>query len=166
MSDFEINGIAQIGILVRSIDVAIEQFAKLFGIDEWNINHVDTAREDGGRFQSGGQDVSVKAKIAWVTLGAVELELIEPEDTTSVYAQFLETHGPGIHHLMFDTDDYQQTLNCLRDDGVEEMLSGELQKTRFQMFDTRPTLGLLSEFAVGDALVPDEIRKIDREGQR
>jgi len=160
MSEAKINGIVQIGILVRNADDAVRQYAKLFGISDWNINHVDTENGKGQNFRTASSDVVVKAKIAWATIGGIEIELIEPQDTTSIYAQHLETHGPGVHHVMFGSDDYDRSVDSLTDCGVERILSGELQATRFQLFDTRNTLGLISEFAEGDALVPDESLKI------
>lgn len=159
MSEAKIIGVVQIGILVRNVDEAVQQYAKLLGVSDWNINFVDTAKGKGRNFRSAENDVAVKAKIAWATIGGVELELIEPQDTTSIYAQHLETHGPGVHHVMFGTDDYDRTTSSLDDSGVERILSGELQATRFQLFDTQNALGLISEFAEGDALVPDESRK-------
>ena len=158
MSEAKINGVVQIGILVRNVDEAVEQYAKFLGIDNWNINFVDTEKGKGRNFRTGETVVSVQAKIAWATIGGIEIELIEPQDTTSIYAQHLESHGPGVHHLMFGTNDYDGTVNDLVGCGVESILSGELQETRFRLFDTRETLGLISEFADGDALVPDECR--------
>lgn len=159
MSESKINGVVQIGILVRNADEAVRQYKKLLGIDDWNINFVDTDEGKGRNFREGKKDVTAKAKIAWATIGGIELELIEPQDTTSVYAQHLESHGPGVHHVMFGTGDYDGTVAALNGCGVERILSGELQETRFQLFDTRDALGLISEFAEGDALVPDESRK-------
>jgi catechol 2,3-dioxygenase-like lactoylglutathione lyase family enzyme len=156
MGDANINGIVQIGILVRDADEAVRQYEKLLGVSNWNINLVDTENGRGRNFRTGEKDVAVKAKIAWTTIGGIELELIEPQDTTSIYAQHLETHGPGVHHLMFGARDYEGAVNSLTDCGVERILSGELQRTRFQLFDTRKTLGLISEFAEGEALVPDD----------
>jgi methylmalonyl-CoA/ethylmalonyl-CoA epimerase len=159
MSEAKINGVVQIGILVRNVDDAVRQYAKLFGIGDWNINYVDTENAKGQNFRTAKNKVAVKAKIAWATIGGVELELIEPQDTTSIYAEHLESHGPGVHHVMFGTSDYDGTVASLNGCGVEKIVSGELQATRFQLFDTRDTLGLISEFAEGDALVPDESRK-------
>ena len=156
MSEAKINGVVQIGILVRNADDAVRQYARLFGVRDWNINYVDTENGKGQNFRTAKNEVAVKAKIAWATIGGVELELIEPQDTTSIYAQYLETHGPGVHHLMFGTDDYDRTVNSLKESGAERILSGELQATSFELFDTRKTLGLISEFAEGDALVPEE----------
>lgn len=159
MSETNVNGVLQIGILVRNADEAVRQYSTLLGISDWNINFVDTQIGKGRNFHSGEDDVAVKAKIAWALIGGVELELIEPQDKTSVYAQFIESHGPGVHHIMFGTDDFDRTVNRLNGAGIERVLSGELQATRFQLFDTRNTLGLISEFATGAALIPDETRE-------
>lgn len=159
MNEAKVKGVVQIGILVRNADEAVRQYARLLGVNDWNINLVDTDKGKGKNFRKGRTRIAVKAKIAWATIGGIEFELIEPQDTTSIYAMHLETHGPGIHHVMFDTDDYEHTVSFLNDCGAESIVSGELQETRFQLFDTRNTLGLISEFAVGNALVPDELRK-------
>jgi hypothetical protein len=56
---------------------------------------------------------------------------------------------------MFGTSDYQDTLDNMQQKGVKNIASGELQATRFQLFDTVDMLGTISEFAEGDALIPD-----------
>jgi hypothetical protein len=43
----------------------------------------------------------------------------------------------------------------MRDNGVETLASGELQKTRFCLLDTAQALGLICEIADGEPLVPD-----------
>lgn len=148
--------IVQIGIVVPSVDAAVRNYADLLGISDWNINYVDTDAGKGRNFHVGGQNVAVKAKIAWTRVGDMELELIEPQDDTSIYAEYLRTNGPGVHHLMFGTDDYQHTLENMDRIGVRNIVSGELQATRFRLFDTRQMLGTISEFADGGQLVPDE----------
>ena len=85
----------------------------------------------------------------------VEIELIEPLDEDSVYAEHLREHGPGLHHIMFETDDYAQSWSHLVENGVAEIASGDLQKSRFALFDMRAQLGLICEIAEGGALVPD-----------
>ena len=70
MSETKVNGVVQIGILVRNADEAVRQYSKLLGISDWNINFVDTDRDKGRNFRAGEDDVAVKAKIAWTTIGA------------------------------------------------------------------------------------------------
>ena len=156
MSETRINGIVQIGILVRNVDEAVRQYAKLLGVGDWNINYVDTDHGKGRNFRVDGKEVAVKAKIAWTMIGDIELELIEPQDDSSIYAEYLRSNGPGVHHLMFGTSNYQHTVEEMHRHGVESFMSGELQSTEFQLFDTRQMLGTNCEIAMGNPLIPDE----------
>jgi len=148
--------IVQIGIVVPSVDAAAKNYATLLGITDWNINYVDTDHGKGRNFRVGGKEVAVKAKIAWAKIGEIELELIEPQDDSSIYAEYLRSNGPGVHHLMFGTNDYQHTVDEMRRHGVQSFVTGELQMTEFRLFDTQQMLGTICEFATGDPLVPDE----------
>ncbi|MGI9287522.1 MAG: VOC family protein, partial [Pseudomonadales bacterium] len=91
-----------------------------------------------------------------INIGNVELEVIEPQDEESVYAQFLRDKGSGIHHVMFATPDYDKCSARMAANNVAVIGSGELQNTRFQMFNTEKDLGLICEIADGEALTPDE----------
>lgn len=148
--------VVQIGIVVQSVDAAVKNYATLLGITDWNINHVDTDHGKGRNFRVDGKEVAVKAKIAWAQVGDIELELIEPQDDSSIYAEYLGSNGPGVHHLMFGTNDYQHSVEEIHRHGVENSVTGELQATEFRLFDTRQLLGTICEFATGDPLVPDE----------
>ena len=148
--------ILQIGIVVPSVDNAVQNYANLLGISDWNINYVDTEHGKGRNFRVDGENIAVKAKIAWAKIGDIELELIEPQDETSTYAEYLRSNGPGVHHLMFGTNDYQQAVENMRRNGVKNFVTGELQATEFQLFDTRQMLGTITEFATGSSLIPDE----------
>lgn len=152
----EVNDIVQIGVVVRSADEAVQHYARLIGVTTWNINYVDTDSGKGRNFRIDGNEVSVKAKIAWTKIGNIEHELIEPRDETSIFSEYLRNQGPGVHHLMFGTNDCDRAVERLRGCGVARILSGELQETRFQLFDTCDMLGTNSEFAEGDELLPEE----------
>ena len=113
----------------------------------------------GRNFYKNGKPIQVKAKIAWVNFGNVELELIEPQDQHSLYSDFLKEHGPGIHHVMLGTSDYITGLDHMDSQNIAAIGGGELQGTRFQMFDTQELLGFICEIADGDPLAPDQSLK-------
>ena len=129
-------------------------------VKRWNINHVDTAIGKGRNFHKNGKPIQTRAKIAWVNIGNIELELIEPQDQHSLYADFLREHGPGIHHVMLGASDYASCLDHMDKQSVAAIGGGELQGTRFQMFDTQELLGFICEIADGDPLVPDQSLKL------
>ena len=67
----------------------------------------------------------------------------------------MRTRGQGVHHIMFRTPNYEDCARRLTDEGISVL--GELQETRFHLFDATADLGLIGEIAEGGALVPDSI---------
>lgn len=56
--------------------------------------------------------------VAFLDLGNGYLELLEPVDGGTV-ADYLDDHGPGIHHLAFETDDVDAALERASERGVD-----------------------------------------------
>ena len=155
MSQPLFSAVVQIGIVVQSAEGTARQYMELLGVTDWRFNEVDTEKGKGANFRTRGEPIKARALIAWAQLGNVELELIEPRDEHSVYAEFLREKGPSIHHVMFATGDYDACLDRMRGNGIAEMASGELQNTRFRLLDTVEPLGMICEIAEGEELVPD-----------
>ncbi|MGD8890125.1 MAG: VOC family protein [Desulfobacterales bacterium] len=156
MSPPVFNNILQIGIVVHDVNVTVQNYRDLLDLNKWHFNYVDTKNGKGRNFRRGDQPVDAKAKIAWMRIGNVELEIIEPWDEDSVYTQFLREKGPGIHHVMFATKDYGNCAERMAANNIAVLGCGELQDTRFQMFDTQKRLGMICEIAEGEPLEPDE----------
>jgi catechol 2,3-dioxygenase-like lactoylglutathione lyase family enzyme len=150
------HAVIQVGIVVADARKAANEYARLLGLRNWHVNQVDTSEGIGRKFRSADGDIPVRATIAWAEIGGIEIELIEPNDDTSPYAVYLRESGPGVHHIMFSTGDYDADVRSLEESCVPVLLSGELQETRFQLFDTRDRLGTIIELAEGGTLVPDE----------
>lgn len=148
------TGVAQIGIVVADAESTADHYRRLLGVDDWRVNHVDSA-EGFDRFLQDGSPTDMRAKIVWADLGGVEIELIEPQDDKSVFAEYLAAHGPGIHHIMLRTASYQQSRDRLASSGVPLLLEGEQQNTRFCLFDSSNQLGAIIELAEGGELAAD-----------
>jgi methylmalonyl-CoA/ethylmalonyl-CoA epimerase len=93
-----VNGVVKIGIVVRDVERAVERYRELLGMDGWSAGLVDS-QAGQGRFWAGAEEGELKASIAWIDLGGVEMELIQPLDSTIEFGRFLEQHGPGAHHI-------------------------------------------------------------------
>jgi len=149
------NNIIQVGVIVHDAEATAQKYRDLLGLEDWHINYVNTSQKQGENFQIRGESSEVKAKIAWIRLGNVELELIEPQEKQGLYYEFLQQKGPGVHHIMFATPDYDAVVDRMDKNQYQTLLSGELQNTHFKLFDTEKDLGLICEIAEGDALTPD-----------
>jgi methylmalonyl-CoA/ethylmalonyl-CoA epimerase len=76
-------------------------------------------RDTLGLTLSGVSDVPEQAsRIAFLSAGGGEVELVQPVTADSSIAKFLEKRGPGIHHVCFETDDLDGMIEALKKKGV------------------------------------------------
>ncbi|MFC6725740.1 methylmalonyl-CoA epimerase [Halobium palmae] len=58
--------------------------------------------------------------VVFLELGDGYFELLEPDpESDDAIAEFIDRHGPGIHHVALRTDDVEGALDHARDVGVE-----------------------------------------------
>ena len=91
------NGIAQVAILVESLEEAVENYWKLFGIDDWQFYTYGKPLVKRMSYQ--GEPSEYKMRVALSYLGPMRIELIEMVEGDTVYADFVEKHGFGVHHF-------------------------------------------------------------------
>ena len=98
-----IKKVNHMAIAVNNLDEALELYDKLFGLKPEKVEIMTDQR--------------VKAAILPVGEGS-EIELIQPIDSDSGVAKFLEKRGEGIHHIAIEVDDIDQELKTLAEKGV------------------------------------------------
>ena len=69
-----------------------------------------------------------KTKVGFLKIGESNIELVQPASDDSPLVKFLETRGPGIHHICFEVEDIQEEVEELKKQGV-------------RMIDETPRLG-------------------------
>jgi methylmalonyl-CoA/ethylmalonyl-CoA epimerase len=95
-----LKNIDHIGIAVKNLDNALNTYIRIFGLEAVKIEILK----------------EIKVKIAFIPLGEVLIELLEPtEPGAGTIGQFLEEKGEGIHHIAFRVEDLQHTLKMLKD---------------------------------------------------
>jgi 4-hydroxyphenylpyruvate dioxygenase-like putative hemolysin len=84
-------------------------------------------------------------------LGNVELELIQPLAGESPFHEFLQEHGEGLHHLAFNTEDYDGMVARFAAAGFKPLLQAEAYVATYKgtvracHFDTRAVGGVIFE---------------------
>ena len=94
--------ISHIGIAVKNLDEAI-QFYKKLGSEVEGIEVIE----------------SQKVKVAFIPVGNVRLELLEPTSEDSTVAKFLVKKGEGIHHLALGTENLEKRLQEIEKMGIK-----------------------------------------------
>ena len=137
-----ISNADQVGIVVEDLDSAIEQFRLLLGVSNFDV--VDWPKP-GTDPESNyyGKKAQFKLRIAFSQLGNLQLEVIQPVEGKSIFTDFLETHGPGLHHLRFSEKNFDQKVEQLQKAGIQMISSGRgvRSPSTWAYFDTTRFLG-------------------------
>jgi methylmalonyl-CoA epimerase len=107
MSGARVGPIHHVAVVVRSIDASVPRYRTLFGLEP----------EDEPRTFA-----SQRVRLVFLPTGpepAARIELIEPIDDESGVARYLASHGEGVHHVCFATDDLPAALDALAEREAE-----------------------------------------------
>jgi methylmalonyl-CoA/ethylmalonyl-CoA epimerase len=88
--------VSHVGIAVPSIDAALPFYRDVLGLEP------------------GRPETADGATIVGLTLGDVQVELLEPRDAAGPVAKFLAKRGPGIHHVCYRVPDLDRALERCR----------------------------------------------------
>ena len=98
----------QIAWVTRDLDATETALTTLLGAKKW-------IRMPGVHFGPDactyrGRPADFVADIALSYAGQTQLELIPPVRGDSIYTEFLDGAGPGLHHICIETDDVEQAV--------------------------------------------------------
>lgn len=114
-----IKSVDQIGFVVRDLDATVRLLADKYGIGPWMILKFGDPEKTPGAISVedtvlDGKPLgtySTKCAVCDMPSNGVQLELIQPLDDKSMFAQYLEEHGPGLQHISVVTNDgYEEAM--------------------------------------------------------
>jgi methylmalonyl-CoA/ethylmalonyl-CoA epimerase len=97
-----VGRVHHVAVVVRSLDAALGFYRDTLGLSPGPVVAIPSDR----------------VKIAFLPVGEVKIELVEPTDDSTGVARFLESRGEGFHHVCFEVPDVSAALTRLGLDGV------------------------------------------------
>lgn len=142
------NVITQIGILVQDIEKTSQAYADFFGIEkpEWSW----TGTYEEAETQYKGEPSQARAKLAFIDMGSLTLELIEPDEHPSTWRDHLNEHGEGPHHIAFVVNGMKQIVSTMEGKGMSLVQKGEYPGGRYAYMDTFKDLKVMLELLEND----------------
>lgn len=137
------KGVSQVGIVVKNCMATVKRYVEDFGISPWGI--YEMTPETVNDMEINGKPTHYAFRAALSHVGETMIELIEPLDDKSIYADFLREHGEGLHHVLFDVEDYEKTLSFFQGKGMGVLQGGNNKGLKYAYFDTTKDLGFFSE---------------------
>jgi methylmalonyl-CoA/ethylmalonyl-CoA epimerase len=130
----------QICIVVRNLKDTADYYNTVLGIGPFIFPHVEYEEMTYHGKPSNGY-----WEMAFARLGAFELELSCPVRSPSIYEDFLNEHGEGLHHIGFDVKDMGEVLRKAEKHGIHVLMSGRTKVGGFAHLDTRRFGGVIFE---------------------
>lgn len=97
-----IEKVHHVGIVVKDLEEAVRLYRDAFGVEPTMVY----------------DSPHTQAKIAFIPVGEVKIELLEPGDPESVTGKFLAKTGGGLHHIAYSVKDIDQRLESLEAKGI------------------------------------------------
>jgi methylmalonyl-CoA/ethylmalonyl-CoA epimerase len=140
MKKLELPPMSQIGIVVKDMDKTIKYYEKVLGLGPF-VRPDITYKEK--RYH--GKPVDSEWLMGFCSLGSVELELIQPITGPTIYHDFLQEKGEGLHHLGFDVKDIERKLILCAEMGIKVIQGGQGATSHFEYLDTAEIGGVIFE---------------------
>ena len=96
-------------VVTRDIYRTMDGFLKL-GIGPWAVYTFDRTTVSDMTFRGQPADYAMKLCLAFC--GNMMWEIIQPTKGPSIYTEFLDKHGEGIHHTAFHCGDMSWEARC------------------------------------------------------
>ncbi len=145
MSDTSLGStpLAQVAFVVRDIEEMSRRYAAVFGLPVPEIVVTAPGLEANQTYH--GEPSDARCKLAFIRLGQVEIELIQPLGGPSTWQDALDKHGQGFHHIAFWVEGMQRTVDFLGSQGLEMVQRGDFEGGQFAYIDAEDRLGLTIE---------------------
>jgi len=138
--------VVQVGIVVSDLDRALAAYTRLWRVGPWRCFTYGPHLLSDQTYRGGPGRYSMRIALAG---HGPQLELIGPVDGPSIYEDWLEDRGEGLHHVAVTVESLAETIAAMQAAGY-----GVLQSGRgfgpdgdggFAYFDTERDLGVVVE---------------------
>lgn len=153
--------ISQIAIVCHDLQRTMEQYTKLLGWGPWNVYRHEPPRLHDTELH--GEPAAYTMLGAETHVGDMGFELLQPLEGLSIYREWLDEHGEGLHHvavMLHDFDESTELRKRFAEVGAKVLMGGRIgEAIEFYYLDTEPSLKVILESGSGHAidLVPDYV---------
>lgn len=145
--------IVQVGIVVADVEAAALAWSQLLGLPMPEIRITDEF--DFAQTAYRGAPTRARARMAFLSAGQVDIELLEPIGEPSTWNDQLLQHGPSLHHVAFEIAGMREKTAYLDSAGLSLIQRGEYVGGRYAYFDTQAQLGAVLELLEQDGAAPE-----------
>jgi len=144
--------ITQVAVVVKDLKKTMESYHKVLGWGPWSVyEHKPPVLH---QTMVRGKPTNYTMLGAEVHCNPIDFEILQPLEGPSIYKEFLEEHGEGLHHVsvVSPKEDVHVALRDFQRQGIDVLMSGSLNDIEFYYMDTEPVLKMVAETVSGHAI--------------
>ena len=132
---------SHIGVVVKDLDRSAEFLSSIwgyrpgqtmFGLRPRQIREVSCCKDE----VLAGEPF--RYKWGWTNVGPIVVDLLQPLDENSIFAQFLKTTGGGLHHIALEVSNWDEEVAQLQEQGSRMIAGADEEGLRYCYMDTGP----------------------------
>ena len=116
----KLKALCHLGFTVIDIDEWFTQWGDNLGCTERHV-HRETAT--GGILVNGIDHGFTDVSVAFTRMGGLPVELIQTHGGRTTHLDWLEQHGPGLHHVAFWVDDIDAEVRAATELGMQILMA-------------------------------------------
>jgi methylmalonyl-CoA/ethylmalonyl-CoA epimerase len=114
--------ISQVCVVVRDLDRAMRHYWEILGIGPWRVYTYGPPLVKDQTYR--GKPATYRMRLAIANVGNLMFELIQPLEGPSIYHEFVDRCGEGLHHLGIFVPNLDAAIAEWKDRGYEVLMSG------------------------------------------
>lgn len=135
--------ITQVAVIVKDIDKARVAWAKVLGVAAPEASVAESHPSRPTKYKGVSSDG--KAKLAFLAMDNLQIELIQPLGGKSTWQEFLDVNGEGIHHIAFNVKNIDGVEKLFEMQGMPTVQNGGWDGGAYSYIDASGNLGCMLE---------------------
>jgi len=133
--------ISQVALVVNDLEKSMREYTETMGWGPWNIYEYKPPRI---------HDILVRGKpqeFTWIgaetPVGSTYVELLQPLEGPSIFRQFIDQRGEGLHHIGYwakTMDEADKIRDMFQARGTPLLMSAWIDRVFFYYLDSRPMI--------------------------
>jgi len=140
-----VKSVEQVCIVVNDLDAVIREYVERAGVGPWGVWTYAPPDLHNMRVRGKPAVYSMRLALAWT--GSFMWEVIQPLEGPSIYREFLDTHGEGMHHILVrhTCADLGEALAEFERRGCPALMEGSYKGSNFAYIATDGPLKMILE---------------------
>jgi methylmalonyl-CoA/ethylmalonyl-CoA epimerase len=135
--------VAQVAVIVKDIEKARKAWAQMLGMEAPEVSVAE------GHFSRPtlymGNPSDAKAKLAFLAMDNLQIELIQPLGGKSTWQEFLDKNGEGLHHIAFQVKNIDGVEKEFASVGMPTVMRGGWDGGAYSYIDGAKVIGCTLE---------------------